>query len=836
MAAEVQTTSTPPQKFSRYRSVRIAALKDAPAPSLPALPSHTAGAGARPEPSRYKHKRPSSGLPGLSQIASVSPGKAGWVDALSTKLERLQPLEGNTTPNAHRTGITDTENGNDLAISTKVLPTDRKEGYGPRGLLRHAADLNLADASDSQNQGLHATEGLEDSVAKRKSDDAHREAYAILNGEVNRERRLHQMPRESGQRTNQSIRNEKTEKVNPQWLTTEEKLGQAKDIHRGLSTAHRKADSAAQKLDQAQFPNPERRSLQRNLPGIDAPVSAVNTGERNVRVKFNKSSIVVPVTPATTVDDVLQFAAENFPEGLDTNSAVLLESFKPLGLERPLRRYEHVRDVLNSWDLDSQNSLLVVQSFTGLGENSLGIASTPARQPDAASVSIYHSQKPGVWEKRQITLREDGQVVLAKHNGETTNICHMSDFDLYNPTHRQAKKLSPPKKLCFGIKSQQKSAMFLTTANFVHFFSTKDKVVAETWYKAVQDWRSWYLVHVMGNGQRQLISKPALAHSVDRPVKHEKRNSKQSPSRPMRMSIPAETMDDIVIDSPTKPVAESSALISVDAALRKRPFRNHAAPPASFSKHFATISDTEPLAILAQSVSFHSPKAQGETTLFPGQFGKPPGLRFGAPHTQSSGTAPQTQSKELARSTSQRHEPAPLKSAPLYKPLVDLSLRSQEPAQHSRRGRGITISQMPIGGLVNIATSPEGSAPVPSTTILQRPGTGYQTKSGMQRTLITRAPAPHGTSLLPNPEKQEVAFLMGGLLAQADIRREGRKAATGAKTGDRDGREPMLDVAESSIYVPGSLLAGVEKQAGSTGPTIDREKKTEVVTSTGECT
>ncbi|MCJ1293325.1 hypothetical protein MMC34_004879 [Xylographa carneopallida] len=851
MEAEVQTTSTISQKFSRYRSVRIAALKEVPITSVPALPSQTGGDRARHEPSRYKHKKPpTSGVPGLSHHVGLSQREEFSVNAFGLNAEGCGSLEGSTTPDAYRARHLDTRYSNGPRGHSEVSPFSKRRDYGVCKLSGPVDDLHTAGFNDAELQDIYLREGSEERVARRGFDDAHREAYAILNGEVNRERRLRQLHRECGQRTIQSTRNRMDEKVNLQRPISEKKLGRTRNNHQEFSTAHTGAKVATQKTDQTPSSTSERSMVRRNLPGIDAPVSAINTGERNVRVKFIKSSIVVPVTTATTVDDVLQSTAESFPESFDAGSAVLIESFKLLGLERPLRRYEHVRDILNSWDHDEQNSLLVVQSFTGLGVNGLGIVSVPPRQPEAASVSIYHSQKPGIWDKRQITLREDGQVILTKPSGETTNICHMSDFDVYTPTHRQLKKLSPPKTQCFAIKSQQKSAMFLTTANFVHFFSTKDKVVAETWHEAVQNWRSRYLVHVMGNGQQKVVPKSAPTHSADKalcvikPLKHEKKTSKTFPSRPVCTSIPAETMNEFLIDSPSKPVAavtDSPALKSVDIILRTRPFRKYAPPPASNPKHFATISDTEPLAKFVQAVSSHALPTQEETTLLSGRVGKQPNQRFGAPHIQLPRTTPLTQSNKLVRSTSQRHKPAPLKpgqltSAPPHKPLIDLSPQFQEPPQYFKRGRGVTISQIPVGGLVNIATSPEVALPLPSTTMLQRPRTGYNNETGTQRTMATRAPAPHATGPLPSSEKQELAFLMGGLLAQAECRREGRKSAAGAKSRDRDSTEPMVDVAESSIYVPGSLLADVEKQVGrSNGPTIDREKKMEVMTSTGEC-
>lgn len=223
-----------------------------------------------------------------------------------------------------------------------------------------------------------------------------------------------------------------------------------------------------------------------------------------VRVKHEGNDIFLPVTPSTTPVDVIRAAARKMSARIDENSTVLLESFKQLGLERPLRKYEHIRDVLNSWDNDAQNTLMIIPSPSGGKDDDLDVRRVSETQPGETSVHLYHSQKPGSWDKRWITLRSDGQVVVAKRRGvEASNICHLSDFDIYVPTARYAsKQIKPPKKICFAVKSQQKSSMFVTTENFVHFFSTNDRSLGTAWYTAVQEWRSWYLVNVMGEGQK----------------------------------------------------------------------------------------------------------------------------------------------------------------------------------------------------------------------------------------------------------------------------------------------------------------------------------------------
>ena len=165
---------------------------------------------------------------------------------------------------------------------------------------------------------------------------------------------------------------------------------------------------------------------------------------------------------------------------------------------------------MNSWDDDRQNILVLVDSASGGVDDELSASQVPESRPEGMSCYIYYSQKPGKWAKRFVSLRPDGQMVLAKNETakDSINVCHLSDFDIYSPTPRKiAKSVKPPKKICFAIKSQQKSSMFENETSFVHFFATGDKQTGTKFYKAVQGWRSWYLVNVMGEGQKK--SKPA---------------------------------------------------------------------------------------------------------------------------------------------------------------------------------------------------------------------------------------------------------------------------------------------------------------------------------------
>lgn len=195
---------------------------------------------------------------------------------------------------------------------------------------------------------------------------------------------------------------------------------------------------------------------------------------------------------------------------INPRTAVLLESYTTLGLERKIRRYEHIRDIMNSWDRDTQNALIVEASDSPGHDQDLEASSVPKEAPQDVTVQLYHSQKPGKWNKRYITLLSSGQVFVSKKSGmglndkDSMNICHLSDFDIYTPTAQQIRKvLKPPRKNCYAIKSQQKTAMFLSTEKFVHFFCSDDQIAANAWHSAVQRWRSWYLVNKKGEGRKK---------------------------------------------------------------------------------------------------------------------------------------------------------------------------------------------------------------------------------------------------------------------------------------------------------------------------------------------
>ncbi|KAK0651918.1 hypothetical protein B0T16DRAFT_454333 [Cercophora newfieldiana] len=235
----------------------------------------------------------------------------------------------------------------------------------------------------------------------------------------------------------------------------------------------------------------------------DAPRGASNGGERRVAVRCRGAALDLLVGAETTAYDILVASSKQTIQTFNVKTSTLTECYAELGLERRIRRYERIRDILNSWDQDTQHSLVVSPDLL-MPSNDLDLASVPHtdKPPSGFILSLYHLQKPRKWSKRYITLLEGGQLVLSKKlepgpsDRDCVNLCHLSDFDIYVPIEAQKRKqLKPPKKHCYAVKSQQKAAVFQRHENYVHYFCTDDPDVGQEFFDGVHAWRSWYIAN-----------------------------------------------------------------------------------------------------------------------------------------------------------------------------------------------------------------------------------------------------------------------------------------------------------------------------------------------------
>ncbi|KAI9676434.1 MAG: hypothetical protein M1817_000591 [Caeruleum heppii] len=789
MATEVTTPPPSAVKFSRYRSVRKAAAQRTEPPPLPIIPPnqhHNASdwdtrPGSLPLDNSPRSKKRRPGAAPLEDPFKTPPRSR--TTSSTAPVTRSIPSQG-----AYRTG----SSGPGKALQSSGEQDRRHD------------DRPVKMDKKSNQDGRTASEQIEGLVYPTKN-TARYPATA---------------PRKHTAR-HDTPSNEHAQPTKEAWYEptpAKAKTSPLKDKF-GIFTK-RKAYKDTPPTSSGSDTNGSNRSKQKPLgiepggggivPNIDAPISAVNAGQRTVRVKWHEEYIDLPVNPDTTPHDLLSAVAQSSEHPIDPEKCLLYESFTQLGLERPVRGYEHIRNVMNSWDRDTQNGFIIVPAVNDDRDVGLEAKDVPSVQPEETSVSLYYSQKPGKWDKRWVTLRSDGQIHVAKKADakakDTMNTCHLSDFDIYHPKRKQKSKvLRPPKKHCFAVKSQQRSSIFMSTTNFVHFFATDDRHIAAQWYKAVQGWRSWYLIHRVGEAE---------THNAP----HRTTSIRHHPS-PQRAS------QDI---SGTRPV---QAEVGVSPA-RNLPLREKRAPPVSFSNSGRNaslahqrnssgqlpqasppdMSDAafSPNSLLGRQYSIRQERARDgearantEATLHEEvasssrhrHASQPPDDRGRTGRQASASTT--KDAMRLERSPSLSHAP---------KPLLDFSSPEyREPPQHIKKGRGVKPEQVPQGGLVEVATSPEVAIPIPPSTSWRRPTTA-KAEGAMQRTGTMSRPR----SRPRNPfEDEEVP--LAGLLARTRTSRGDAGHGHGAATGYRDGKEPLLDMREASQFAPNSLLAGVER-------------------------
>jgi hypothetical protein len=590
--------------------------------------------------------------------------------------------------------------------------------------------------------------------------------------------------------------------------------------------------------------------------------------KQRVRVECNGQGIDLPVEHTTSAADLIASAANCLSGPIDLKTSVLLESFTAkVDVTRPLRRYEYVFDVMNSWDDDLSGSLQIVPAgVLSSNASNLSLANVPREKPTGESFLMYLSQKPGSWTKRLITVRQDGQIVAAKPTklSETMNVGHLTDFDIYSPTARfQSKMLKSPKKFCYAIKSQQKSNIFQKDSKsvYVHFFCTSEEKLGNSFHDAVQSWRSWYLHHAKDEGKKKPTS--GLGRSASKATKqpsHAPQPSTGSMDAHYQLGSYKPLIDLEKYDRPSSSRGQDTAS---GAPARKPSVRERSSHPSVLSQH-QRLADDEPLGVLAghRRPSFD----EGAESAFVGDglLGRSystrqkavaereaaaknpwvtgPSLLSGnqaeALNRQSSVKRTGSTRRADGHGTELKHRPSTrerliaaddglkrsgsTRAKDPAKPLVDLTPTYKPPPQHLKKGRGIHPDQVGPGGLIDNATTPDQPYQVPSSQDWRggRANVPAVASAGVsrQRSLAHR----------PGRDSTDEAFTGSGLLNNARSGHDGRTTVgRGVASGNRNAREPLINVNDETNYVPGSLLNQVarhEREEGRGGPIIDRSR------------
>ncbi|KAI0304454.1 hypothetical protein B0F90DRAFT_1809275 [Multifurca ochricompacta] len=183
--------------------------------------------------------------------------------------------------------------------------------------------------------------------------------------------------------------------------------------------------------------------------------------------RFN-TLLMTPATTAKEVIDVLE-AQGQLANWAGMGGWMLFEVSQDFGMERPIRHFEVVSEVISSWDKDKSVNLLVVK------KTPLAALLHPSAMPSSSPVFgtyVEWESKPRKWSKRWLELREQGLWLSKKDNGkDETFLCSLANFDAYVVTRPH----KSPKPYVFAVKSTDNLTFFENAADYVHVFCCSEK-------------------------------------------------------------------------------------------------------------------------------------------------------------------------------------------------------------------------------------------------------------------------------------------------------------------------------------------------------------------------
>jgi hypothetical protein len=342
------------------------------------------------------------------------------------------------------------------------------------------------------------------SVNEVAGEEAHHRAFTRM------PLRMKPHPTDHHQLSSEHDASHRHQKTMPMRELSEQLLSSPEHTHDSRPSTAKSGNSSWSSLREDSLDHSQSKFLNRTFypppnAALDAPLSSSNT--RHITVQLSSDSLCLPTTPSTTASDVLALAAQH-RSNFDPATSLLTESLPTLGLERPIRPYERIYDVLESWDYEGQHDFFILtpdslsdDEASSAKPSSLSPSIPSRNHPAELRLDLKHLNKSGKWSESTVILREDGQVIISAGKGDGLKIGHMSDFDGYIVRGRQRRavlgKSKGRKRYVVAIKSQQKAARFETKEDYIHFFAGgKDEV--RRWWDGVREWRAWYLAWERG--------------------------------------------------------------------------------------------------------------------------------------------------------------------------------------------------------------------------------------------------------------------------------------------------------------------------------------------------
>ncbi|KAJ3153101.1 hypothetical protein HDU89_000729 [Geranomyces variabilis] len=216
---------------------------------------------------------------------------------------------------------------------------------------------------------------------------------------------------------------------------------------------------------------------------IMAKLTEANVKKITTRIYIEdaKSFKTLLLTSLMSSDQVIEEVVTKFHQEVSPNWT-LFELCNDLGVERPLRDWEIVTDVISAWETSASVNAIVMKKYGY--RDTVSEKSIAGKYPRVQGW-MYMELKPGKWQRRFFVLRESNLYYYkdAKQTGVESLFCGLSNFDVY--TLSQPRKKTPS-AFTFALRSTDSISMFENKQDYVRFLSVDKEERLFDWVLAIR--------------------------------------------------------------------------------------------------------------------------------------------------------------------------------------------------------------------------------------------------------------------------------------------------------------------------------------------------------------
>ncbi|CAJ0650688.1 12971_t:CDS:2, partial [Entrophospora sp. SA101] len=234
-----------------------------------------------------------------------------------------------------------------------------------------------------------------------------------------------------------------------------------RNFSRSLTSSRRSKDFDFADQDKHPLPRRDKTKYSENSTHIENSEFKQLTAQ--IYIEETHQSKKISITSEMTALDVLN-SLRNNKSISDDDSWTIFELINEFGLERPIRDWEYLSRIIETWDFDRKYAF-VLKKYPY--RNALTIDGFNNAVPPMFGF-LHMEVKKNKWQKRYFHVK-DGSLYY-NNNGKDTKsktsdnfLCTMANFDVYSLIKSCNRK--PPTKFVFALKSQDKITMFENPEN-----------------------------------------------------------------------------------------------------------------------------------------------------------------------------------------------------------------------------------------------------------------------------------------------------------------------------------------------------------------------------------